>query len=165
MFKKDTHSTWLDLAVFTVIVGFFLFSAARLVKRNHPGASSHAPITEINDREPASTESQVRKLKKSDAVTEVELPCLTETHRETTDASFVRISGSACTKGKMKISAGQGRNQSNGSEILCFIDAERDRISTNYFQLVPGLNRVELDLVWSNGLRRRALLEIQKFTE
>lgn len=158
MLKKDTHSPWLDLAVFAVIVGFFLFSAARLVKNNRAAPTETKEPQAINTRAPAA--------QKNGTIMELDLPCLPqENSRQNTNADFVRLSGGACTSGTTTVAAGHGRNQANGSEILCFIDQDRDRVSTNYFQLVPGINRVELNLVWSNGARRRSFLEIQKFTE
>ncbi len=165
MFKKELHSPWLDLAVFAVIIGFFLFSAARLVDRNYRGNQGVQLEQEVT-RKPTSVSRQTQGENKNEPVAEIELPCVTkENHRQATGANYVRISGSACTPGKTAIATGQGRNQANGSEILCFTDKARDRISTNYFQLVPGINRVELELVWANGMRRRSFLEIQKFTE
>ena len=169
MFKKDTHSPWLDLAVFAVIVGFFLFSAARLLKKNPAEAQQPKPAENTEpeavvpprfheEREPASAGKN--------AVTEIQLPCfVANTYKETTGAEFIRISGSACSQKKLKVTAGHGRNLSNGSEILCFVDKDKDRVSTNYFQLSPGINKVELDLVWSNGAKRRSLVEIQKLIE
>ncbi len=170
MFKKDTHSPWLDIAVFAVMVGFFLFSAARLLNKNSaevqqekaaviPEAEAVAiPANFQEERAPAS--------EGKNAVTEIQLPCIkSDTYKQSTDADFIRISGSACSQKKIKVTAGHGRNLSNGSEILCFVDRDSDRVSTNYFQLSPGLNKVELDLVWSNGAKRRSLVEIQKLIE
>ncbi|NUM87621.1 MAG: hypothetical protein HUU37_00315 [Bdellovibrionales bacterium] len=156
--KKNTHSPWLDIAVFAVMVGFFLFSASRLTGKNRAAEELVPPAPAAQERTPAAAPPSHGP----DGVSEVQLDCVSDRPRVVeTDSTFLKLSGRFCQTSP-RPSSGRGRNAASGAEILCFILPQEQRFATNYFQLHPGTNPIELEILFSNGKSRLTRVEVRR---
>ena len=164
MQRKDTHSIWIDLTIFSCVFAFSLFSGKRLF--SHPDLKHKSPNSrrgpaedlENNDsRTPASLQSYAS----NESVLQV--GCVQDGKNKSmkTNLSLVRLSGELCFKGK-KVKDGSAVNVANGAEINAFIDPAAKKLATNYFPLQSGKNTIQLEFVLSNGKKQTSEIEIEK---
>ena len=147
---NDTHSTWLDIAVFAAVASFFLFSAHSLTKsmaRGNAEQALNAPKAAVPERTLASVETRAPTADDHSIAT-FRLGCLFQSSPTplTTDAAIVRIVADLCqTKAPSADNAFKGKNLSSGEDIVPFVQGGKV-MSTNYFSLREGSNRISFDL-------------------
>lgn len=155
------NSVWIDIAVFAAVLAFFLYSAQRLTHKKPIANSEKAAMMEdlrvLAERVPASQTIPAE----DNSVNVLELGCLPAKGKSyATKSRLLRISASLCEKRKQRILESSGMNETNGFDIACFIDPKTQKIATNFFQLDPGKNRIQLKLQMANGQRREEQLEV-----
>lgn len=152
--KKNTHSPWLDIAVFAAMVGFFLFSASRLTGKNRAAPVEPAPAQQ--ERAPASSDPKLGPA----GVSEIQLDCVGDRPKTVeTDSNFLKLTGRLCGAPTV-LRDGRGKNLASGAEILCFVNPQEQRFATNYFHLNPGENPIEIEIRLNNGKSRLTRVDV-----
>ncbi|MGZ3694914.1 MAG: hypothetical protein ACXWQO_12105 [Bdellovibrionota bacterium] len=163
--KKDTQSAWFDIAVFAVVAAFFLFSAQSLLRSQVRGQSGGEPVAQITDRSIASVQHQDTPavVGEDHSVQVFKLDCLFGAPPAplTTKAGMVRIVANICSGNKKPLAKNAnfvGKNDSSGEDIVPFVQ-EGTTVSTNYFSLREGSNKISFQLAVGKGQTLRQELE------
>jgi|GEM_PF-5138416 len=165
--QKKSQPAWLDIAVFAGVLGFlclsvqiFLTTRAAL-SRNPSAATSATPPPEVPTRRAPASQSPVSK---SSGSTEVlRLPCLHQAARTfSSEARLLQIHAPACNEDLKQASAWKGSNESSGEQILVFVNAKEKTLSTSYFALKDGVNRIVFRHESGKGRARVQTLEVRK---
>jgi len=156
--KKSRQSLWRELCIFAAVAAFGLFSIRGEYKPSQPepaAEKSDAPKRLLASLGPAST--------KSDKSTKIiEIGCLEKSASPNTSsglktrAALVRIMAQACGT-VAEISA---TNESTGESLMIF--RQTKKISTHYFPLKSGRNKVVIKWAGPKGLRAETVLEVEK---
>jgi hypothetical protein len=157
LFKR--HSVWIDIAVFAAVLSLFLFSAHKLTRKKATVTVEHSAKADLSivERVPASRTVAAE----ANSVKVLDLGCLpTKEKAFKTNSKLLRVSAGVCGKQKQRIVESSGVNETNGFDIACFVDAKKQRIATNFFQLNEGINRIRLNVLWDNGKRREEMFEV-----
>ncbi|MGE3260503.1 MAG: hypothetical protein AB7K68_01880 [Bacteriovoracia bacterium] len=163
--KKDTQSAWFDIAVFAVIAAFFLFSARSLTRSQARPASAEA-AAQLPERSLASSQQAAPTPATADQSIQVfRLDCLFNASLKpiTTEASMVRIMANICSSKKplAKNTLFVGKNLSSGEDIVPFVQDGKS-MSTNYFSLREGSNKISFRLNLAKGQEIQQELEFVK---
>lgn len=165
--KKDTQSAWFDIAVFAVIAAFFLFSARSLTRSQaRSAAASTEAAAQLPERSLASSQQAAPTPGTSDQSIQVfRLDCLFNASLKpiTTEASMVRIMANICGSRKplAKNTPFIGKNLSSGEDIVPFVQDGKS-MSTNYFSLREGANKISFRLNLAKGQEIQQELEFVK---
>lgn len=177
-FKKKAQKPWLDLAIFAAVFVFVGFSVHMLFGFVRRGEGNLTKATlPVRETLPLDTGSAARKLaspsraKVEGASTEVlRIPCLSQlTQRKlTSGARLVQLHAPACDEDLKSPSTWTGTNESSGEEIVVFVNPKEKTLSTSYFSLQEGVNRLVFTQEGAKGLkhlkagRRVESLEVRK---
>lgn len=145
--QKKSQPAWLDIAVFAGVLGFlclsvqvFLTTRAALSKNGSRVTATIPPPEAPARRAPA---SQTQALKGGGSTEVLRLPCLQQAGRAfTSDARLLQIHAPACNEDLKQVSTWKGSNETSGEEILVFVNAKEKTLSTSYFSLKDGVNRI-----------------------
>lgn len=161
---KHTQPLWRDLAVFTALLGFFLFSARQMRRAEAPASNPSFPVARAPASPPAlgraPSSATAAKSQPERNVGTAHLPCLTDGSPEPTrgGARLFRLSAPRCGLPR-EIFA---RNETTGENILIFV-REQQWVSS-YFPLAEGRNEVVLQ--WrEKGRERTQRVEIFRSSE
>ncbi len=166
--QKKSQPAWLDVGVFAFVLGFLCFSVQTLLGSNvkPPVTKSVAevaatvPAPETQKRRPASPSPAV----KAGGSTEVlKLPCLTQATRSfSTEARMLQIHAPACGEDLKRLDTWKGSNESSGEEILVFVNSKEKTLSTSYFALRDGVNKIVFTHELGKGPAKIQTIEVSK---
>jgi len=156
VFQK--HSAWIDIAVFTVILSIFFYSALRLTQKKSPtrlGQNKQLENLRSVNRLPA---SHVIKTEEN-SIKVLDLGCLPLKNKTyTTKSAYLRFSATLCNKTAWENI--RGLNETNGFDITCFLDFKAQRMATSFFQLNPGINHIRLSMHSNSGKNQEELFTV-----
>lgn len=173
MQRKDTHPSWIELTIFTVVFAFFAYSAHKLFFPLPPQA--HSPLARGRDpaedpqkndsRNPASVES-VSPLHQEVTQNILKVGCIPEANKSfQTNYSYLRLSGELCEKGGRRLIDGSARNKDTGAEITIYLDRPTKTVASNFFNVEPGKNTILLEFMLANGRKESTELEIERLDQ
>ncbi len=148
--KKHTHSLRLDLVVFVAVAAFLFFSLRNTL---FPG-QRQAKIEATVEREPASLLEEKRPELSTQLV---RLPCLSPlpTTPQSTQARLVKVEAGLCQGDKaLQPVRLRAKNLDSGEDILVFFPKGKRMVTTNYFALQAGENRIQLEWEFGRGVKR-----------
>jgi len=165
--QKKSQSPWLDLAIFTCVLVFLgysvhvaLLSFARHgnEKQTLPSAPATLSASPPLKRAPAATEIAA----KLGAATEVlRIPCLHQAARKfTSEANLLQIHAPACDEDILSANGWKAANESSGEEIMIFVNSKEKTLSTSYFRLKEGVNRLVFTHELGSGAAKVQKLEV-----
>jgi hypothetical protein len=148
MTENRRHTIWLDWACFGLVLALSALSARAFFK---PAPPPRAP--RALSRSPASFQKEASAKEHSTSV--VEFNCEKPKSALSTEASLLRIVSQLCPG--MALAA--AKNETTGENLILF--AQRDKVSTHYFPLKKGTNRIEMEWKGKNS-RNVQTLEINR---
>lgn len=130
----------IDIAVFAVIVMFFLYSLFSLKKTNAEPRPEPQKLTRELER---STGRSPASAGNNESTQVLRLECLPmkSSEKHSTTASMLRIEANLCSK-KNKIQF-YGKNKNTNEDILFFELPAGGRITTNYIPMRQGKNIIQ----------------------
>ncbi len=161
---------WLDITIFAVVFGFLAFSLYMLLgfvrKSDATLTKSVVPVKatlplDATYRKPSSA-SPAGAAGQSTEV--LRLPCVAQAKgaRLSSAAKQIQIHAAACDEDIKQPNAWKGVNESSGEEILVFVNPKEKVLSTSYFTLQAGVNRLVFTHKLGKSGSRTELIEISK---
>jgi hypothetical protein len=166
--QKKAQPPWLDLAVFTAVLGFLAYSLRVFFGGHAPPPPAELPKSEPSAQAAAKPErapaSQVPQSSSAGSTEVIRLPCLREgVHDLSSTARLVQIHSPLCGDGKSPDGDWHATNESSGEEILVFVNRRDKTLSTSYFNLKEGRNElVFVEDLGKGRVRREKLLVNRK---
>jgi len=146
--KKDTQSIWIDIAVFTAVLAFFFYSMKIITKI--PAEKSRAPASiRETDPAPARNTASVGVDQRRDSIKTLNLGCLPAQKPRApleVNAAMLKIVGELCLGANYSVRV--KRDQSNDEEILTFLNPKMRSLTTNYFPLQNGPNKIVFEITF-----------------
>jgi len=151
--QKNTSSLWREFALFACVAAFGAYSAAVLVKPHSPLPPIEAKAT--FSRAPASSANAVTAPEKSTRI--VSMGCLGDgTSLVRTEAGLARIMADECRPARSV----EARNETTGESLMIFQRSKK--ISTHYFPLKQGENKIVIEWLSPKGVRSAETLVVDR---
>lgn len=152
--QKNKPSLWRDLAAFAAVAAFCVYSG-RAVLKSRPSSAEPASSSLVS-RKTAAIDTGSKTDEKSTKI--IEIGCLgpgTATP-VITGASLIRVMANECATAA-NVSA---KNETTGESLLVFQRSKQ--ISTHYFPLKIGKNRVVIEWLDPKGIKASKKIEVER---